>query len=428
MANRWNGSQFRSEIRGPQPPLTSPWRSIQLPADLSGQWLVAGDLDGDGTLEFVTARNHQQSVTAMSAVKLDGSLLWTWGEAGAGSSKLTYDVPVQVYDIDGDGKQEVLFSTEGCLRVLEGSTGRELAQHPLPEGLTVADCITFADLRGTGRPSDIIIKTRYTKLWAYTADWQELWSWSPSDGHKTCHHPTPMDLDSDGCDEVLAGYTMLDHDGTELWIFGSQKTNLASGHLDCCRVVETGDTPDEFRLGVTCCGANLVALLDGTGNTIWEIPGHHFESLRVARMRPEIRRPQIFVDIDHRPYGDCPTWFLDVDGSLLGSYVTNYSRHHGVIDWNGDGLHEIVLANALSLVDGLGNRVASLALGDGDGDIRDVQAVGDPGPLVTVVDVDADGIQEVVLHSDHQISIYKPRHATLAVATTAAGTVNFTLY
>ena len=421
---------FFSEIREPQPPIVSPWKTIELEPDFSGQWLVAGDLDEDGELEFVTARNHNQVVTAMSAYKLDGTQIWKWGEAGAGGSTLTYDVPVQIYDIDGDGKNEVIFSEEGFFVILDGSNGKEINRYPLPEGLRVADCITFANLRGGEHASDIIIKTRYTKLWAYTSDWEELWSWTPSDGYKTCHHPTPVDLDGDGKDEIMAGYTMLDDDGTEIWTFSSNKVTLASGHLDCCRVVETGNTPEEFRFVITCCGANLVAFLDGAGNVLWEISGHHFESADAAEISPDRKGKQIFVDIDHRPYGDSPIRLIHTDGIHIGTYVTNYSRHHRLVDWNRDGFDEIVLANALTICDGAGNRVVSFDLdGEAEG-IRVEQPAGDPGPLVSVVDMTGNGVEEVVLHTDRKIFVFASGSEPSEVGkrNIVSDTTNFTLY
>jgi hypothetical protein len=39
-------------------PGIAPWRTIALDADYGGQWLVAGDLDGDGVPEIVSAENH----------------------------------------------------------------------------------------------------------------------------------------------------------------------------------------------------------------------------------------------------------------------------------------------------------------------------------------------------------------------------------
>lgn len=214
------GEPFEVDARKLDGPLVSPWRTIRLDPAYSGQWLVAGDLDGDGRAELVVARNDNQRITAALAVRLDGSVLWRWGEPDAGSPILTYDVSLQLYDMDGDGRAEVYLSTRDFLLVLDGRTGKELRRLPLPKGLAVSDCIAFANLRGRSRAQDILVKTRYDRIWAYTDDWKPLWEWRPRDGAKTCHFPTLLDIDDDGRDEVMAGYTMLDHDGRELWTLG----------------------------------------------------------------------------------------------------------------------------------------------------------------------------------------------------------------
>jgi len=103
---------FFSDIREPKPPFISPWKIIKMDPGFNGQWLVAGDVDNDGEIEFVAARNQNQEVTALGVYKLDGSILWKWGKSGSGSSKLSYDVPVQIYDINNDGRNEVILSVK----------------------------------------------------------------------------------------------------------------------------------------------------------------------------------------------------------------------------------------------------------------------------------------------------------------------------
>lgn len=416
---------FDTDIFDPETPIIFPYKTIRMSPNYSGQWLVAGDIDNDGEIEFVSARNQNQRVTAISAYKLDGALMWTWGKAGAGDKILTYDVPMQIYDINGDGQNEVIFSDEGCLVALDGCNGQQLMTYPLPDELKISDCITFADISGIGRPSDIIIKTRYTKLWAYTSDWHEIWNWTPSDGNATCHHPTPFDIDGDGKDEVLAGYTMLDHDGSEMWTFKSDKVDLKRGHLDCCRIAEIGGEPKDTRLVITCCGANLIAMLDGLGNAIWEIDGHHFESADVAPIVSKDK--QIVVDIDHQAYGDSPVWLIDYNGNHIGTYRTRYSRHHRLVDWNNDGLYEIILANALTICDGSGKRIASFNINDKAEEIRADTKSGDPGPLVSVFDVTSSGSGDVVLHTDDSIFIYQ-NPSKLETKSSFADNFNFTLY
>ena len=412
-----------------QIPLLYPDAGITFDPGFSGQWLVAGDLDGDGEAELVTARNTAQSVTAMSAYKLDGTLMWTWGAEGAGDTLRTYDVPVQIYDIDGDGRNEVLYSTDGFLIVAEGVSGRERARFPLSEELEAADCITFARLSGTERTSDIIVKTRYTRIWAYTMDWSLLWEWAPPEGWLTCHHPTPVDIDSDGRDEIMAGYTMLDPDGRELWTYTSSQVDLALGHLDCCCVAQQGDSPEEVRLAVTACGANHLALLDGTGRTLWEMSGHHFESVDVGRIREASPTWDLVVDIDHRQHGDSPTWLISAAGEHIGTYTTNYSRFHPLVDIDSDGLQEIILAHARSVCDGQGIQQACFAP---DADFQRVahrrEQSGDPGPFALVGDMTGNGTRDIIIHTDQKALLYKNPHPVPGEQPEIGSGINFTLY
>jgi hypothetical protein len=359
--------------------------------------------------------------------KLDGSVLWRWGRPNTGRQGLGYDVPVQIYDLQDKGKSDVYLSTKGFLLVLDGATGKERRRLALPKGLNVADCITFADLRGLGRARDILIKDRYRQVWAYTDDWRPLWHWKPK-GYMTCHHPTPIDVDGDGRDEVIAGYTLLSHDGTELWTITSKKADLSRGHLDCCDVMSTGTCPRDWRLIVTYCGANGIALVDGTGRTLWEVTGHHFESADAGRTRDDVPGKQIVVDVDHRPYGQGPVWLLNDKGDRLGTWTTGYGRHHRLIDWDGDGLDEVLIGNARRLFNGLGECTVQFGpVGDVDG-ATGPQPGNDPGPLAAVGDVDGDQRPEVILHSVRSVHIYKAKRAAKISGLTLGTGTNFTLY
>ncbi|MCU0874531.1 MAG: hypothetical protein MUE50_19520 [Pirellulaceae bacterium] len=206
-----------ADTEGALVPLVQPWRQFALDPEYSGAWVVAGDLDGDGAVETVSARNVDRNdvhyTSAAVAQRLDGSVLWRWGDPAVGRKKLHHDVACQIYDWDGDGCPEVVLCTEGFLVELDGATGRERRRFPLPKD--ASDCLVFANLSGGPRATDVLVKTRYTQIWAFHRDGRQLWTIEKPGGYLTAHQPVPIDLDGDGRDEIAAGYAMLNADGRD---------------------------------------------------------------------------------------------------------------------------------------------------------------------------------------------------------------------
>ncbi len=413
------------ELDGPE---VLPWKTIKPDPAYHGQWLVAADLDGDGKAELLTARQTKQNVTTLLATRLDGSTMWHWGTANSGSPVLGYDVPVQIYDLDGDGKPEVYLSNKGSLIVLDGVTGKELRRFPLPEELKVADCITFANLRGGPRARDIIIKSRYTQLWAYTDDWKPLWHWKPAT-FKTCHHPFLFDMDGDGRDEVMAGFTLLTPEGKEMWTLAPKSIDLITGHEDCCEIFTPGTKPEDYRLVQSCCGAKGLVMTDGRGKIYWEIPGRHYESIDIGHVRSDIPGPQIVVDIAHEPYRKGTIEIIDSKGERLGIYYCGDSRMHRLIDWDGDGVDEIVAGQERKLLDGAGKCVAKLGPADAFNDALKLDTSGPDGePFVLVGDLDGDQRPEIISYSKTQILIYRSEKAAPIPGMKLGTGTNTTLY
>jgi len=407
-------------------PLVEPWRSIQLDADYSGAWVVAGDLDGDGAVEIVSARNVDQDdvhyTSAVVAQHLDGRVLWRWGDPTVGRKKLHHDVACQIYDWDGDGRNEVVLCARDALVELDGATGRERRRLPLPKDAT--DCLVFANLSGGPRPTDFLVKTRYTQIWAFDRHGRQLWTVEKPGGFLTAHQPVPVDLDGDGRDEVMAGYALLNPNGSIRWRFKSRQADQGRGHCDCFRPVRVGATPADSRFVLTMCGANGIALLDGNGQTLWEVTGQHFESVDVGRLLPGPDRLQLAVDIDHRPWGEGPVWVLDEDGAVRTRIMTAYARHHALLDWTGDGLDEIVVAQSRTLYAGDGRSVARLAMNPQD-DVEGEER------LVLTGDFTGDGIPDVLLttRAMTHVFIYRNEHGLKPTPAAPLGTgLNVTLY
>jgi hypothetical protein len=405
---------------GDNVPLIKPWKVIPLDADFGGSWYSAGDLDGDGVAEIVSAENFNEGdvhyTSAVAAHRLDGSVMWTWGDAEAGRKKLHHDVGCQIHDWDGDGRNEVVVAAKDAVVELEGRTGAERLRFSIEKEAT--DSITFCDFTGDGHGETILVKDRYKNIWAYTREGELRWHVKEPGGFRTAHQPRPMDIDGDGVDEVFAGYAMLNADGSVRWTVASKAVKQERGHLDCARLMQRGATAAETRIALTFCGANNIAVVDGNGAIQWELSGYHFESIQVGRIVPDAPGPQLLVDVDHQPKGKSPIWVVGgATGKPLGQVITNYSRQHRLVDWDGDGLDEFVVAQDRGLYDHTGQRIATFD--------TDKQA----GNILHTGDMTGDNRPDVLLLAGSGVYIFENKGGKKQEARKAPGTgLNVTLY
>lgn len=338
-------------------PVIEPDAVIRVDPQYAGAWTVAGDVDGDGQAELVQARlwesNDTHAIASVIACRLDGSVLWRWGQPADGVAALHSDAPCQIHDWDRDGRQEVVVITRTHVIALDGATGGEKWRFATP-AQDAGDCIVFANLSG-GDGDDIVIKTRYHHIWAYTRTGRLLWQVENPGGMKTSHQPFVLDIDGDGRDEILAGYALLDHDGRTMWTLDAS-LQLGRGHLDCVRVLRRGERLQDWRLAMSCCGDHALLCIDGAGRLVWQQRGLHFESICVGRLCPQLGSEQFVVDIDHAPQGTSPIHVYDFDGRLLGAINTVYSRQHPLIAWGPEGIDRIVACENRLLLDGQSGR------------------------------------------------------------------------
>jgi hypothetical protein len=416
---------FDANDAGPPPagvPAVKPWKIVPLDSEYGGQWVVAADLDADGKVEFVACENHNAGdvhyTSTAVAHDLEGTVLWRWGDPDVGRKEWHHDVACQIHDWDGDGAVEVILATRGALVELNGQTGREKRRIRIPDEAT--DCITFADLTGRGRPTDVLVKDRYHNIYAHGYSGKLLWHVRDPGGYRTAHQPRPMDLDGDGRDEVAAGYAMLNADGSIRWTVESSQVDLKRGHLDCIRWVRRGERLEDVRLVLTFCGANGIAMIDGNGKTIWERTGSHFESIDIGRVIADRPGPQILVDIDHQPFGKGTLCLFDEYGVLLGRINTDYARHHHLLDWTGDGLDEIFNAHSGAVYDGKGRRIATLTA---------PPAANRGERSLLVGDFTGDGIPDVALVTTTTLYLFRNENGRKPPTAAGLGTeLNLTLY
>lgn len=413
-------------VAAPSESLVRPWKVVPLDEAFGGQWLIAGDVDGDGEAELISAENHNEGdvhyTSAVAAQELDGAVLWTWGDPDIGRKTWHHDVACQIHDWDGDGTAEVVVLARDALVELDGKTGAEKRRFPIPA--EAADCLVFCNLSGGPRPAEVLVKNRYQQIWAYSHEGELMWTVENPGGYRTAHQPLPVDVDGDGKDEIVAGYALLNSDGTIRWTYKSGTVDQGAGHLDCARVVRIADTPEDTRLVLTCCGANNIAMVDGNGKPVWEVPGAHFESVDVGRVLPGEEGSQVVVDVDHQPEGKSPIWILGGDGAFLGRINGDYSRHHALVDWNGDGYDEVVVAHNGAVYGHAGSRIATLELpGAPAPNAREYET------SVVPAEMTGDGRCDLILVTPERAYVFRNESTAEPRAKMPLGSgMNFTLY
>jgi len=231
------GEQELARLRDANPkPVV--WKKTSIEGFGVGRNLRFGDLNGDGQIDVAIGQVNRIGrgyfeVGCITAMTFDGERLWQAGEPDPGNMDLTFDVAFQVHDLDGDGENEVVYANGMEIIVANGATGKLEYKAPTPKAKAPADsfprilgdCLYFCDLRGRGRDSDVIIKDRYWHIWALDDKLNIMWEGAC----KTGHYPYAEDIDNDGRDELLVGYSLFDDDGDMLWTLDDQVQDHADG-------------------------------------------------------------------------------------------------------------------------------------------------------------------------------------------------------
>ena len=291
-----------------------------------------GDVDGDGQYEIFlkwdpsnahdNAHDGYTGPTLFDCYRLDGTLLWRI-DLGRNIRSGAHYTPFIVYDLDGDGKAEMMVRTSDGTRDSKGKiigdatadyrhTGRPMTGRILTgkEYITIFNGLTGeamdskpylperGDPKGWGdekanrsdrmlaavgyldgkKASAIFCRGYYTRSVLAAWDWdgktlKSRWvfdtnnpQWASYAGQGN-HNLRVADVDGDGCDEITYGSMAVDHDGRGLY-------NTGMGHGDAIHLMAFD--PQSRELQVWDCHENR---RDGsdfrnarTGEVIFKVP------------------------------------------------------------------------------------------------------------------------------------------------------------
>lgn len=392
------------------------WKKIDLQDFGTSRQIRFGHLTGTKEWYIVLAqaqkrvdRDAYATVSCLTAIDLDGNVLWQRGEPTAQENvlgKVSCDLPCQVYDIDGDGADEVITAKNFRILILDGKTGEVKKSAPTPfsteEDRTIIgppygmyafdrinpDGIRICNFRGLSRPRDILIKDRYCRVYALDDNLNVMWKYqSPKN---TGHFPCSLDINGDGHDELLVGYTLLDCHGKVIWTYP-----ITEDHTD---EIVYGKFQKDCSEGRFACvsGTQGFFIGDFHGNILARDKIGHAQRVSVAR------------------------YCSDRPGFTIA--VTNFWGHQGVLYLYDDAGHEIwekeneCNGNILAPVNWLGNGTdfiltnadpARGGLMDGNGDIAVAfPDDGHPTLCCEAIDLTGDDRDELVVWDFNRLYIY----------------------
>lgn len=392
------------------------WKKIDLKNFGTSRQIRFGHLTGTDEWYVVLAQMQKRVsrdaygfISCLTAIDLEGNVLWQLGEPSDKTEelgKVSADMAFQVYDIDGDGRDEVIVGWDFEIRILDGRTGtiKKSAKTPFSDdddadliGVPYQiyaferinpDGIRICNFRGKERPADILIKDRYCRIYALDEDLNVMWKFkSPTN---TGHCPLPIDIDGDGKDELLVGYKLLDSDGQMLWSYP-----ISEDHTD--EIVAGKWMPGEDEGHFACVsGTEGFFIGDFYGNIVARDMIGHAQRVSIANYCPEREGREIVVTNFWGHQGviflyDCygnQIWEMEneMNGNILAP-----------VNWDGDGT-ELILTNADAKKGGLLN---------GKG-VRAVEFPDDGHPVLCCESLDLTGDErdELVVWDYHSMYIY----------------------
>ena len=392
------------------------WKKIDLKNFGTSRQIRFGHLTGTDEWYVVLAQMQKRVsrdayglISCLTAIDLEGNVLWQLGEPSDKTEelgKVSADMAFQVYDIDGDGRDEVIVGWDFEIRILDGRTGtiKKSAKTPFSDDddadligvpyQTYAferinpDGIRICNFRGKERPADILIKDRYCRIYALDEDLNVMWKFkSPTN---TGHCPLPIDIDGDGKDELLVGYKLLDSDGQMLWSYP-----ISEDHTD--EIVAGKWMPGEDEGHFACVsGTEGFFIGDFYGNIVARDMIGHAQRVSIANYCPEREGREIVVT---NYWGHQGVIFLyDCYGNQIWEMENEMNGNIlAPVNWDGDGT-ELILTNADAKKGGLLN---------GRG-VRAVEFPDDGHPVLCCESLDLTGDErdELVVWDYHSMYIY----------------------
>lgn len=380
-----------------------------------GRQIRFADLDGDGRSEILfgvptyqkgrTWKYHK--LTRLSALNLDGQVLWQRGKIQPDSIDITADLPFQAAD-RGRG-MEVVAAFGASLEILDPLTGKTKKKTVTPKPpkmepywdeinmywgdghfddlpRLLPDSIRLCNFTGRHPYGDILVKDRYHNVWALDGrTFKILW-------HHRCntgHYPYAADFNSDGKDELLLGYSRVDSTGK---LFG--RLYLGDHPDGCFSYVDAYGVRHNLH---PCGEAGLIdEMSDGR---LSEVHLGHVQHISVANFCPDRPDLERIIVTYHGNQGIIV--LMDCDDRIIRK-AERYAAGSicQPVNWTGDG-RELIAFSPRHGDGGLWDEHFDLVVPFPDGNR--------PGKYMEVHDVLGLGIDQLIVWDESKLHVYAPK-------------------
>lgn len=379
----------REEIHLKKHPELVRWKSFDTGSFGCDQNLRIGDLTRDGNKEllFVRSSKSGKTINCITAMTLEGKIIWQYGDTLAANRTLGDELPVQIHDLDGDGEREVIFISNQKVHILEGHSGKLLRSRSLPREMDALS-LQFGDYLGTDRDNCILISDNISRLILLDEKLQMIWEREMEGGTL----PLVYDMDGDGKDEVLAGYSVFDHEGSLLLNSGKFIGDQCNGVI----VSEFVEGEESTPCLIYAAGDWGVMYVDYEGQVLKQNIVGHVKYLSVADFNME--SPGLEVISSNAWGSDGLVHISDASGNPKQLFTSPSGVSRCVpVNWKGDG-EEFFVVSADSLSGGLFDK-------HGDLSVR-FPVDGHPASCYYVADLTGDARDEILVWDPENLWIY----------------------
>jgi hypothetical protein len=282
------------------------------------------DLNGDGVTEFLWLQsagefyskvndlppyaNEKLSFSAgernhycLTATDDSGKVIWQIGKPWKGERPFvtnSTERSLDVGDIDGDGRVEVVAAMLGKLVVVDGKSGSIKKSIALE-----SDNMQIVRIARRGRgPTDRMIMVGNSDFAYPPHDYanpvcfydSDLRLLRKADYLGAGHDPRVEDFDGDGLDEFLIGFNRIDHQLRLRWAFEpvpKEKWNGREMHVDAMTVGRVGNAR---CIAYAASNTTYIVTLEG-GKLLWQKEGVHPQHTEIGHFVPGSQDNQVLV-------------------------------------------------------------------------------------------------------------------------------------